>query len=73
MVFINTFGIQRLSWIKRNKAKRCKVLGADSEQQQDLGSLRKVQLKLERSYGQEIFLQAKAGLTLEQLGLEHLF
>jgi hypothetical protein len=31
-----------------------------------------VHFKVERSYGQE-FLQAKARLTLEQLGLEHLF
>jgi hypothetical protein len=30
-------------------------LGVDSEKQQDLGSLRKVQLKIERSYGQGDF------------------
>jgi hypothetical protein len=41
------------------------------KKQQGLGSLGKVHFKVERSYGQE-FLEAKARLTLEQLGLEHL-
>jgi hypothetical protein len=36
------------------------------EKQQDLGSLRKVQLKVERSYDRK-FLRAKTGLGMEQL------
>jgi hypothetical protein len=46
--------------------KRCKVEGADSEKQQDLGFLRQVQLKVERINDQE-FLQAKTRLDVEQL------
>jgi hypothetical protein len=31
MVFIHTFGIQRLSWIKKEQGERMQSLGADSE------------------------------------------
>jgi hypothetical protein len=41
-------------------------LGADLEKRQDLGSLRKVQLKIERSYDRK-FLRATTGLGTEQL------
>jgi hypothetical protein len=46
--------------------KRCEVWGADAEKQQDLDSLRKAQLKIERSYDRTL-LRATTGLGTEQL------
>jgi hypothetical protein len=66
MVLIHILGIQRLSWIKKEQGERVQGLVADSEKQQDLGSLRKVQLRIERSYDRK-FLRAKAELDTEQL------
>jgi hypothetical protein len=49
---------------KRLKDAKFRVL--ISEKQQDLGSLRRVQLKIQRSYDQE-FLRARTRLDMEQL------
>jgi hypothetical protein len=66
MFLIHSFGIQRLSWIKKEQGEGMQGLGADSKKQRDLGSLRKVQLRIERIYDQK-FLRATTGLDTEKI------
>jgi hypothetical protein len=66
MFLLHTFGNHGLSKIKKNQGGRMQGLGVDFVKSASLGSLRKVQLEVEKSYDRKS-LRAGTRLGLDQL------